>query len=272
MTRFHSHLLAAVAVLSAGACSDLTSPINDATNLSAPEVKSLAFGVSEFSTAGAEDAVWSGAAYSVSTSESDLTVSFNKGGRGRGGQGGHGKGGDGPLGIWGPRGLGVHGTTSTTTERTAPCPQGGTIESVTVVTTVVDTVARTGTVSTESTDTPVSCALAVDSRNTTLQLIANPNTTITITGAPSIVSESESSYSWEEAGASGRRGRFTRGASTGSQTGSFTYTTSDGRSGTCAVDLSFEFDPDTRTHTIGGTFCGQAVDISSTVPNRKTPF
>jgi hypothetical protein len=265
MTRFHSHLAAAVAVLSASACADLTSPSNDAGNLTAGEVRALAFGVSAVSAASAEEVVWSGAAFSVSASESDMTAALHRGGRGPGGPG-HGGG---VFGFWGPRGLGIHGTTTMRTEREAPCPQGGSIESVTVVTAVVDTVAKTGSVSTESTDTPEACAFNVDERNTTLQLIANPNTVITITGAPSIVMESETSYSWEEAGESGRRGRFTRGASNGSQTGSFTYTTSDGRSGTCAVDLTFEFDPDTRTHTIGGTFCGQTVEESNTVPNRR---
>lgn len=272
MTRPFPRVLAAVLVLGgAAACSQLgTDSQPSSTNLSTREVRALAFGVSATGTTGVEDAAWStgGASFSLSTSGASLSE-----GPGHGGPGGPG-GGIGGLGIWGPGRPGVQGTTTTTIDRTAPCPQGGTMHSVTRVTSVVDTVAKTGKVTTESTDTPAQCAFTVDSMNATLRTIANPGTVITITGAPSLVTQSTSSYSWTvENGSQGHgHGRLTRGATTGTQTGSFTYTTSDNRSGTCAVNLATSFDPATRTHKVTGTFCGQNVNISSTLPDRGGHF
>jgi hypothetical protein len=99
----------------------------------------------------------------------------------------------------------------------------------------------------------------VDSANATLTTIANPGTVITITGVPSLVTQSSSSYTWTAASGTNQRGQLNRSATTGSQTGSFTYTTSDGRSGTCSVNLTTNFDPETRVQTVKGTFCGKEV-------------
>jgi hypothetical protein len=260
MTRPFSRLLAGALVLAgAAACSEAGTGPSDGTSLSAREARSLAYGVSVLGTDEVEDLAWSNASFSVSsTSGPSLSASAHPGGGGPGGIGG--------LGIWGPRRPGVHGTTTTTVDRTRPCPQGGTTRSVSTVTSVVDTVARTGSVTTRTTDTPAACAFTVDSLNATLRTIANPGTVITITGAPNLVSQSTSSYSWAAAGDTARRGRVTRAATTGTQTGSFTYTTSDGRSGTCAVSLATTFDPTARTQKVSGTFCGQAVDITTTLP------
>lgn len=265
MTRPFSRLLAAALVLAgAAACSEAgTGPAG--TSLSSREVRSLAYGVSVLGTDNAEDLAWTDASFTVtSASGPSLSASAHPGG------GPGGAGGIGGLGIWGPRRPGIHGTTTTTVDRTQPCPQGGSTRSVTVVASVVDTVARTGRVTTSSTDTPAACAFTVDSMNATIRTIANPGTVITITGAPSLVSQSTSSYSWAAAGdsASARGGRITRGATTGTQTGSFTYTTSDSRSGTCAVNLATSFDPAARTQKVTGTFCGQTVNITSTLPER----
>lgn len=261
MTRPFSRLLAGALVLAgAAACSEAGTGPSDGTRLSAREARTLAYGVSVLGTDEVEDLAWSDASFSVSgTSGPGLSASAQAGG---------GPGGVGGLGIWGPRRPGVHGTTTTTVERTRPCPQGGTTRSASTVTSVVDTVARTGSVTTRTTDTPAACSFTVDSLNTTLRTIANPGTVITITGAPSLVSQSTSSYAWAAAGGSERGGRVTRGATTGTQTGSFTYTTSDGRSGTCAVSLATTFDPAARTQKVSGTFCGQAVDVTTTLPER----
>lgn len=258
MTRPFSRLLAGALVLAgAAACSEAGTGPSDGTSLSAHEARSLAFGVSVLGTDEVEDLAWSSASFSVSsTSGASLSASAHPGG------------GVGGLGIWGPRRPGVHGTTTTTVDRTRPCPQGGTTRSVSTVTSVVDTVARTGSVTTRTTDTPAACAFTVDSLNATLRTIANPGTVITITGAPNLVSQSTSSYSWTAAGDTARRGRVTRAATTGTQTGSFTYTTSDGRSGTCAVSLTTTFDSTARTQKVSGTFCGRAVDITTTLPER----
>ena len=263
MTRPFSRLLAAtLALAGAAACSEAGTGPSDGASLSVREARSLAYGVSVLGTDNTEDLAWTDASFSVSsTSGPSLSASAHPGGGGPGG-------GIGGLGIWGPRRPGIHGTTTTTVDRTRPCPQGGTTRSVTTVTSVVDTVARTGKVTTSSTDTPAACAFTVDSLNATIRTIANPGTVITITGAPSLVSQSASSYSWAAASDSARGGRLTRGATTGTQTGSFTYTTSDGRSGTCAVNLATTFDPTARTHRVAGTFCGQAVDVTTTLPER----
>lgn len=264
MTRPFSRLLAGALVLAgAAACSEAGTGPSGGTSLSAREARSLAYGVSVLGTDEVEDLAWSDASFSVSTTTGpSLSASAHPGGPGGPG------GGIGGLGIWGPRRPGVHGTTTTSVDRTRPCPQGGTTRSVSTVTSVVDTVARTGRVTTRTTDTPAACAFTVDSLNTTIRTIANPGTVVTITGAPSLVSESTSSYAWAAAGDTARGGRVTRGATTGRQTGSFTYTTSDGRSGTCAVSLTTTFDPAARTHKVAGTFCGQAVDVTTTLPER----
>lgn len=257
MHRSASRLLVGALLLGGAACESLSTGAGDGT-LSARELRTLAYGVSALSVSSAEDLTWSADVSGTSTSGLSLSVSGAGGGGGRAG-----------WFLWGPHRPGVHGTTTLTTDRTAPCPQGGTNRSQVKVTSVVDTVARTGTVTTEAIDTPAQCAFTVDSLNATLTTIANPNTVITITGAPSLVTKTSSSYSWTVAtdSASRRRGgRVTRGETAGTQTGSFTYTTSDHRSGSCAVNLATKFDPEDRTHAVTGTFCGQAVKIEGRIP------
>src|SRR5687767_6298080 len=170
---------AAVLVLGSVACSDISGVGNDATNLSSSEVQNLALGVSALATTSADDRAWEGAAFSVSTL--DIDAALHRGGRGGGGTNGGAKAGPGVGGalfggIWGPRGLGRHGTTTTTIERSGPCPRGGTLESVTTISAVVDSVAQTGTVTTESIDTPDACAFGVRNRNTVLLSIAEAGT------------------------------------------------------------------------------------------------
>ncbi len=55
------------------------------------------------------------------------------------------------------------------------------------------------------------------------------------------------------------------GLQTQSHQGSFAWTASDGRQGTCTVDLRAEFNPATRTHTVKGTLCGRTIDVSRTL-------
>jgi hypothetical protein len=136
------------------------------------------------------------------------------------------------------------------------------------VTAVVDTVAHTGSITTIATETPAACAFTVDSLNAALTTIANPNTVITITGAPSLVTESATSWSWGDPDAA-RAAHVGRAPLTSTQTGAFTYSTSDGRSGTCQVDIESVFDPAARTHTVTGTFCGQAIEVTNTLPMRR---
>lgn len=265
MNRNQSRWLGAGLVLVVAACSELPSggTLGD-TNLTRTELRSLALGVSALGIDGAESVAWSGgstsgASFSTSVDAPALLADGRRGPQGP-------KGGFG-WPIWGPHRPGVHGTTTTTTERTTPCPQGGSTRSVTRITSVVDTVARTGKVETESTDTPNACAFAVDSMNAALRTIANAGSVITITGSPSLVTRTSSGYTWTAASARARS-TATRTATTGTHAGAFTYTTSDNRSGSCQVDLKTSFDPETRKHTTTGTFCGKAVDITVTRPGR----
>nr|MDQ3388209.1 hypothetical protein [Gemmatimonadota bacterium] len=54
------------------------------------------------------------------------------------------------------------------------------------------------------------------------------------------------------------------GLQTQTQKGGFTFSTSDGRSGSCTIDITSTFDPATRTHTLKGTTCGRTVDRTRT--------
>ena len=61
---------------------------------------------------------------------------------------------------------------------------------------------------------------------------------------------------------------FTFGANefttTGTEVGGFSYTVSDGRSGSCAIDISFETSVNTETNaisaTVSGSVCGQSAE------------
>ena len=46
------------------------------------------------------------------------------------------------------------------------------------------------------------------------------------------------------------------------QKGSFTWTRSTGETGTCTVDLTSTFNPDTRTHAVSGTLCNRQISKS----------
>ena len=52
------------------------------------------------------------------------------------------------------------------------------------------------------------------------------------------------------------------GPQTSTQKGGFTFRTSDGRSGSCEVDLTSVYDPATETMTLKGTSCGRAIDVT----------
>jgi hypothetical protein len=78
--------------------------------------------------------------------------------------------------------------------------------------------------------------------------------TLTVTGNPSLTVTSHA------ATASGRPdGPWTSDAS-----GSFSWSASDGRSGTCGIDVSTISDFDTRSRTVQGEVCGHTIDQTIT--------
>ncbi len=127
--------------------------------------------------------------------------------------------------------------------RTQSCPKGG---QVTVAgTTIRDVNRETRSMATETSATKTHARCAVEGRNgVTITTNGNPN--IALKATRKVVSGQPS------------------GLQTSSQKGSFTYSTSDGRSGTCTIDITSTFDPATKTHTIKGTNCGRTVDSTRT--------
>lgn len=126
--------------------------------------------------------------------------------------------------------------------RTVGCPGGGsvTVQGRTIGT--MDRATRTGARVTEATRVENACVVNV--RN---------GATLTLSGAPSTAMRAEQSVT---AGVPGPRTVTHRGA--------FTWTRSTGGSGGCAVDLVSVLNPETRTITVSGTFCGRSVNVTRT--------
>jgi hypothetical protein len=130
-----------------------------------------------------------------------------------------------------------------TLARTRPCPAGGTVTLTGTITGTRDREARSLSTTTSATKTAAACA------------ITNPknNVTITVNGNPNI--------------AFGSTRNIVNGQLSGIQTtfekGGFTWSTSDGRSGSCAIDVKTSFDPATRSLTITGTTCQRRVNLTS---------
>lgn len=133
-------------------------------------------------------------------------------------------------------------TVTTEFSRTRTCPEGG---SVTVAGTNVvthDRETRSATFATTATRTEAACAFR-GRRGATLTITGNPNTALT---ANASVAD----------GVPGKR--------TMTQKGAFTWSRSTGESGACTVDITSEWDPATKTHTVAGTFCNRTVNVTRT--------
>jgi hypothetical protein len=129
-----------------------------------------------------------------------------------------------------------------TFERTHACPAGGSVTVSGTVDRTIDRATLTGTLAVSAKRVENACA--VKQRNgVTVTVTGQPNTTIGVTasfnkGVPGVITQT--------------------------QKGAFGWTRSNGRSGTCAIDLTSTFDPATRTATIKGSFCGRPVDETRT--------
>ncbi len=120
------------------------------------------------------------------------------------------------------------------------CPKGGSVQPDLTIQGTVDMTAHSLTMDVSGTETPKDCAYPV--KSVTITVNGNPN--IAITGHLAIVAGVPS------------------GAQTYSQKGGFSWKSSDGRSGTCTVDLTSSADFSKNLRTVTGTFCGQTIDIS----------
>ncbi|HEU0013913.1 MAG TPA: hypothetical protein VFQ45_09530 [Longimicrobium sp.] len=140
------------------------------------------------------------------------------------------------------------GTTTTTFTRTHTCPVSGNITVQGTATFVYDPATRDGSHTFAATRTDNACTINVRNGSGTISVTGNPNVALT------------SQQTWA-AGVPGVR--------TATQKGGFTWSRSTGASGTCAVDLTSTWTPQTRTHTVKGTFCGHEVDVTHTPHDRK---
>jgi hypothetical protein len=129
-----------------------------------------------------------------------------------------------------------------TFERTHSCPAGGSVTVSGSVERTIDRATLTGTLAVNAKRVENACA--VQQRN---------GVTVTITGQPHTVMTVTQSFN-----------KGVPGVRTQTQKGAFAWTRSNGRSGTCTIDLTSTFDPATRTATIKGTFCGRSVDDTRT--------
>ncbi len=134
---------------------------------------------------------------------------------------------------------------------TRRCPAGG---SVTVAGTTrgeLDRAARSLSLETLATRTESACAIPTRrARGATLTVTGNPN--VAIKANQKVV------------------GGQPVGPQTIVQKGAFTWSASDGRSGSCTVDLTSSVDFATRTYSVKGTLCGRTVDVTKqgTQPGR----
>lgn len=124
---------------------------------------------------------------------------------------------------------------------TKQCPKGGQVAIVGTTIGSGDRETHSLTLETNATRTDTNCAF--ETRHGILTLNGNPNIAYKanlniVNGAPS-------------------------GLQTQTHKGSFTWARVGG-SGTCDVDLTSSFDPETRTVTVTGSFCGHIVNVTRT--------
>ncbi|MFL5539924.1 MAG: hypothetical protein ACJ8J0_13070 [Longimicrobiaceae bacterium] len=132
-------------------------------------------------------------------------------------------------------------TVTTTFTRTRTCPQGGSVKLEGTHTVTADPATHSGSSTFSATRTESACAFARNGHTITIN--GNPNTQLT------------SNQSWTNG---------VPGVRTATRKGSFTWSRSDGKSGTCNVDVTATWDPATHTLHVSGTFCNQTVDVTRT--------
>ena len=132
-------------------------------------------------------------------------------------------------------------TVTTTFTRTRTCPQGGSVTLAGTVTHTADPATKSGSTNFSATRTEAACVFGRNGHTVTIN--GNPNTQLT------------ASQSWTN-GVPGDR--------TATKKGSFTWARSDGKTGTCNVDVTATWTPSTHTLHVVGTFCNQTIDVTRT--------
>lgn len=130
-------------------------------------------------------------------------------------------------------------TVTTTFTRTRTCPAGGSVKLEGTITHTADPATHSGSTAFSATRTESACAFSRNGHTITLN--GNPNTQLT------------SNQSWTNG---------VPGVRTATKKGSFTWSRSDGKSGTCNVDVTATWDPATHTLHVQGTLCNQTVDVT----------
>jgi hypothetical protein len=133
-------------------------------------------------------------------------------------------------------------TDTTTFTRTRTCPLGGSVKVEGTLTRTGNRETHTGSTQYNATRTEQACAFNLRSGGS-ITLNGNPNTAVT--GSWSVTN-----------GVPGIR--------TMTQKGSFAWARSNGRTGTCSLDLTATWDPATHTQTVKGTFCNRTIDVTRT--------
>jgi len=124
---------------------------------------------------------------------------------------------------------------------TKQCPRGGQVVVAGGVVGTGDRATHSLTLDANAKRTDTNCAF--DTRDGVLTLSGNPD--LNYTGHLNIVNAQLS------------------GPQTQTHKGSFTWSRTGG-SGTCDVDITSSYDPDTKTATVTGMFCGHAVNVTKT--------
>lgn len=132
--------------------------------------------------------------------------------------------------------------------RTAQCPKGGSTTIAATVTGQADPATHSLTTTTTATKTDNACAFQ-----------GKDAATITVTGDPNVVITSSVKVV----------NGVPSGPQTSTQKGGFKWTSSNGKSGACKVDLSSTMDFTARTRTVTGTLCGQTVNVTRTFSGGK---
>jgi hypothetical protein len=140
-----------------------------------------------------------------------------------------------------PSGPALATTVTTTFTRTRTCPVSGDVKLAGTMVVTIDRTTKSGSYAFDATRTEEACAF--NHGGVTITVSGNPNTHLT---ANQTVTNG------------------TPGVRTATKVGSFTWSKSDGKSGTCNVNLTHTWDPATKTLHITGQMCNQTVDVTRT--------
>ena len=132
-------------------------------------------------------------------------------------------------------------TVTTTFTRTRTCPAGGDVKLEGTVTHTADPATQSGSTAFNATRTENACAF--NHNGGTITITGNPNTKLTSTQSMT---------------------NGVRGVRTATKVGSFNWSRSNGKSGTCSVNVTATWDPATHTLHVAGTFCNRTVDVTRT--------